>query len=89
MSSMALATFGVPFSDDPEKYRDRRAKSVVRLMTELGRDIRLIHGNMNGLLGSYGGDGRLVYGSLLPDSPRYVGALLALEFGQSAPLPAT
>lgn len=59
MSSMALATFGFPFSDDPDKDRDRRAKSVARLVTEIGPDIRLIHGTVDGLLGSYGAEGRL------------------------------
>jgi hypothetical protein len=89
MSSMALATFGMPFSDDPEKDRDRRAKSVARLVTELGRDARLIYGTVDGLLGSYGSEARLVYGPLLPDFQRYVSALIALEFGQSAEIPAT
>src|SRR5690348_11350840 len=79
MSSMALATFGLPFSDDPEKDHDQRAKSVARLVTELGPDIRLIHGTVDGLIGRYGGEGRSVYGPLLPNFQRYVGALTALE----------
>jgi len=87
ISSMAIATFGMPFNDDPERDRDRRAKSVARLVTELGRDIRLVYGTVDGLLGSYGGEGRMVYGPLLPDFQRYVNALTALEFGQSAEMP--
>ncbi|WP_162917623.1 hypothetical protein [Dongia deserti] len=89
MSSMAIATFGLPFSDDPEKDKDRRAKSVARLMTELDPDIRLVYGTMNGLLGSYGDEARSLYGPLLPDFPRHVSTLLALEFGQSAEVPVT
>ena len=89
MASMAIATFGPPFSDDPEKDRDHRAKSVARLVTELGRDIRLVHGTEDGLLGNYGGEDRVVYGPLLPDFQRYLNALTALEYGRSAEISAT
>ena len=89
LSSMAIATFGPPFGDDPEKDRDHRAKSVARLVTELGRNIRLVYGTVDGLLGDYGGEQRLVYGPLLPDFQRYVTALTALEFGRSAEISAT
>ena len=89
MSSMALATFGMPFSDDPEKDHDQRAKSVARLVTELGSDIRLVHGTVDGLIGRYGGETRSVYGPLLPEFQHYVSALTALEFGQSAQVRAT
>ena len=75
--------------DDPEKDRDHRAKSVARLVTELGRNIRLVYGTVDGLLGDYGGEQRLVYGPLLPDFQRYVTALTALEFGRSAEISAT
>ena len=89
MASMAIVTFGPPFGDDPEKDRDRRAKSVARLVTELGRDIRLVYGTVDGLLGDYGGERRMAYGPLLPDFQRYVTALTALEFCQSAEVHAT
>jgi len=83
MSSVALATFGMPFSDDPERDQDQRAKSVARLVAELGRDIRLIHGTVDGLLGDYGSENRRHYGPLLPFFQRHLNALTALEFGQA------
>src|SRR4030095_6844775 len=43
-SSMAIATFGLPFSDDPERDNGQCAKSVARLVAELGHNVRVIHG---------------------------------------------
>lgn len=88
-SSMALASFGPPFSDDAERASDQRAKSVARLMTELDPDIRLVHGTVDGLLGNCRSPERMHYGPLLPQFARYLSALIALEFGQSAEVPAT
>lgn len=70
-SPPSIVTFGMPFSDDPDKDRGRRAKSVARLVTELGGDVCLVYGTVNGLLGSYGSERRFVYGPLLPGFPRY------------------
>lgn len=84
MSSMVLAIFGHPISEELEKSNDQRAKSVARLVTELGADIRLVHGTVEGLVGNYGSPHRIRWGPLLPGFARYVNALTALEFGQSA-----
>ena len=89
MSSMVLAIFGHPISEDPEKSSDQRAKSVARLVTELGANIRLVHGTTEGLVGNYGSQDRVHWGALLPGFARYMTALTALEFGQSAEVPAT
>ena len=48
MSSMVMALFGLPVSEDLEKSNDQRAKSVARLVTELGTNIRLVHGTTKG-----------------------------------------
>ena len=84
MSSMMLVIFGLPQGEEPEKSSDQRAKSVARLMTELAAEIRLVYGTADGLVGSYGSWGRFTYGALLPGFARYMMALTALEFGQSA-----
>jgi hypothetical protein len=83
MSSMAIATFGLPFSDDPERDLDQRAKTIARLTAELGDSVRLIYGTVDGLLGNYGSEHRFVYGPLLPGFERHVSALTALKFGQA------
>ena len=89
MSSMVMAIFGHPISEELEKSNDQRAKSVARLVTELGSNIRLVHGTAEGLVGNIGTPQRFRYGALLPDFARYLNALTALEFGQSAEVPVT
>ena len=89
MASMVLVIFGFPLREDSEKSSDQRAKSIARLMTELGSDIRLVYGTADGLVGNYGSLQRINYGALLPGFARYMTALTALEFGQSAAVPAT
>ncbi len=68
---------------------DQRAKSVARLVTELGPDIRLVlrRGGRTGR--QFGSPQHMHYGPLLPGFARYLSALTALEFGQSAEVPAT
>lgn len=89
MSSMVMAIFGLPVSDDLEEANDQRAKSVARLVTELGPNIRLVHGTTEGLVGNVGSPHRFHWGPLLPGFARYMTALTALEFGQSAEISAT
>jgi hypothetical protein len=83
MSSLALSVFGLPVSEDVEKSNDQRAKSMARLVTELGANIRLVHGTTKGLIGHYGSPERFHYGPLLPGFARHLTTLTALEFGQS------
>lgn len=89
MASMVLAAFGLPESDDAEKDRDQQAKAIARLVTELGPDVRLVHGAADGLVGTFGSAQHMHYGPLLPGFARYMAALIALEFGQSAEVRAT
>ena len=84
MSSVVLSVFGHPVSMEPERASDQRAKSVARLMTELGTNIRLVHGTADGLIGNLGSPHRIHYGPLLPGFARYLTALTALEFGEAA-----
>lgn len=89
MSSMVLAVFGSPDSDDAERDRDQQAKTVARLTAELGPDARLVHGAAVGLVGTFGSPQHMHYGPLLPGFQNHLGALLALEFGESAEIAAT
>ena len=84
MSSMVLAIFGIPIGEGLARSNDQRAKSVERLVAELGGNIRLVHGTTEGLVGNYGSPDRFHWGPLLPGFARYLGARTALEFGQSA-----
>jgi hypothetical protein len=84
MSSVVLAVFGLPESDDVERPRDQQAKTVARLVAELGPEVRLVHGATEGLVGTFGSPQHMHYGPLLPGFARYMTALTALEFGQSA-----
>jgi hypothetical protein len=89
MASIVLSIFGHPIEIDPERASDQRAKSVARLMTELGANIRLVHGTAAGMIGNIGSPQRFHYGVLLPDFARYLTALTALKFGQSAEMQPT
>lgn len=84
LSTLILATFGLPLVDeDLDKARDQQAKAVARLVTELGAQMRLVHGIADGLAGNIGAQGTH-YGVLLPDLSRGLAALMALEFGKAA-----
>ena len=89
MSSTVLAIFGFPRREELDGSSDQRAMSVARLVTELGPDIRLVYGTADGLVGNYGSPHRFRWGPLLPGFARYMTALTAREFGQSAEIPAT
>ncbi len=84
MCSMVTVIFGHPIPEAPEKSNHHRAESVARLMSDLGANIRLVHGTAEGLVGNYGSPDRIHWGPLLPGFAQYVNALMALEFGQSA-----
>ena len=62
---------------------------AIGLVAELGPEVRLVHGAADGLVGTFGSPQHMHYGPLLPGFQRHLGALLALEFGQSAEAPAT
>jgi hypothetical protein len=81
---MVTVIFGHPIPEAPERSNDHRAEVVARLMSELGANIRLVHGTTVGLVGNIGSRHRLHWGPLLAGFAQYVNALMALEFGQSA-----
>jgi hypothetical protein len=85
MSSLVLATFGLPLVDDDlGKARSQQTKAVVRLISELGQNIRLVYGTAECLAGNVGASKHMNFGILLPDVAGKLSALLALEFGKSA-----
>ena len=53
-------------------------------MSELGPEIRLVHGSVSGLAGNFGIDTWLHYGAVLPNFGTILERLVKLEFGQSA-----
>lgn len=85
LSSLVLATFGLPLIDDDlDKARSQQAKAVARLLSELGSNVRLIHGVATGLAGNIGAQQRFHFGVLLPDLDSKLATLLALDFGRAA-----
>lgn len=85
MSSLVLATFGLPLVDDDlDKARSQQTKAAARLISELGQNIRLVYGTAECLAGNVGASQHMNFGILLPDVAGKLAALLALEFGQSA-----
>lgn len=85
LSSLILAQFGLPLIDDDlDKARSQQAKAVARLLSELGSNVRLVHGVATGLAGNIGAQQRLHFGVLLPDLNSKLATLLALDFGKAA-----
>jgi hypothetical protein len=46
--------------------------------------MRLIYGDVDGLVGNIGSQRRLRYGCLIPQFDKHLSALFALEFGKAA-----
>jgi hypothetical protein len=82
-SSLVIAIFS-GFQRNESVAEDNRARVAARLMSELGPEIRLVHGSAVGLIGLLSTGSNLRYGSLLPNFGRILDRLLKLEFGQSA-----
>jgi hypothetical protein len=83
MCSCVLAIFGHPNGSDPDKVRLQRDMSASRLVETLGNKVRLIYGDVDGLVGNIGSQKRLSYGPLMPNFHRHLAALIDLEFGQA------
>jgi hypothetical protein len=84
MSSLVLAVFGLFPGKEPGVLEDNRALVAARLMSELGADIRLVHGSSPGLVGNFGTGARINYDSVLPKFGKLLERLLKLDYGQSA-----
>jgi hypothetical protein len=84
LCSCLFAIFGHPISGGDDQDRAQRDASVSQLVTALGRDVRLIYGDVDGVVGSIGSSRRFKYGALMTDFHRHLTALFALEFGQTA-----
>lgn len=84
MSSLLIATFGLPLVDeDQDKARSQQAKAVARLVTELGPNIRLVYGTAAGLAGNVGASQHMNFGILLPDIASKLSVLTTLGFGKA------
>jgi hypothetical protein len=84
LCSCVFAIFGHPISVGADEDRAQRDASVSQLVTALGRDMRLIYGDVDGVVGNIGSSQRFKYGALMTDFQHHLTALLALEFGQTA-----
>ena len=84
LCSCLLAVFGHPISAGGDQDCAQRDASVSRLVAALGRDVRVIWGDVDGMVGNIGSPQRLKYGALMTDFHRHLAALFALDFGQAA-----
>jgi hypothetical protein len=74
--------FGHPATADAGEGQVQRDNAASRLAADLGEGIRLICGDVDGLVGTIGSQRRLHYGCLIPQFDKYLSALFALEFGK-------
>src|SRR5437764_566300 len=78
-SSLVMATFGIPLREESVDFEANRALVASRLMSELGSEIRLVHGSVSGLAGNFGIDTWLHYGAVLPNFGAILERLVELE----------
>jgi hypothetical protein len=74
-----VALLGVPFPEGNSV--EARRGLVDALLRENGDRIRIVHGECDGAVGMFGGDGRWTYGALLPGLAGILKKLLETKFG--------
>jgi hypothetical protein len=82
MGSCIFAIFGHPVGAGPGQDQIQRDKSASLLMANLGESIRLLCGDVDGLVGNIGSQQQFHYGCLMPQFDKYLSVLFALEFGK-------
>ena len=83
MSSVVAVTFGIPIRDPDSESIDQRNQAVARLLKDLGPNVRVISGRVNGLYGVVGSAHRVSFQALIPDFAKSLESLLGLKFGDS------
>jgi hypothetical protein len=83
MSSVVAVTFGIPIRDPDSESIDQCNQAVARLLKDLGPNVRVISGRVNGLYGVLGSAHRVSFQALIPDFGKSLESLLGLEFGNS------
>ena len=83
-ASLVIATFGTFPRGVAVGAKDNCDVLAGRLVSELGQEVRLVHGTAPGLVGNFGSAKRMSYGSVLPNFGRVLEKLAQLEFGQAA-----
>lgn len=81
MPPFLLVSFGFPLTDRPENLRSQRQQMVEKLLSVCGRDIRIVYGEADGLVGNTGSERRFNYGAVIPRFSTAMQQLLALDFG--------
>jgi hypothetical protein len=81
-SSLFIALLGVPF---PEGNSAEARRGLVEvLLRESGDRIRVVHGECDGAVGTFGGGGRWTYGAVIPGFSEILKKLLETKFGTAA-----
>jgi hypothetical protein len=78
-SSLIVGYFGLP--NPKSDLAESRLKLVSDLLAENGSAIRIAHGQCNGLVGSFGTEGRWKYGGIIPNFSEILKKLLESQFG--------
>lgn len=84
MAPFVTVIFGIPLTDEPDKLRSLRRRMIETLLNDCGRDIRIIYGEADGLVGSLGSKRRFTYGAAIPGLSGAFQRLMTLEFGAAS-----
>lgn len=85
MSSLFVALLGVPFGDG-DSVEARRAL-VEALLRENGDQIKIAHGECDGMFGTFGSTGRYTYGGVIPGFSGMLKTLLETKPGTGVEIP--
>lgn len=81
MSSLFVALLGVPFGEG--NSAEARRALVEALLRENGEQIKIVHGECDGMFGTLGGIGRCTYGGVIPGFSGILKKLLETKFGDA------
>jgi hypothetical protein len=77
--SLLVGLLGVPFSEG--NSQEARRNLVHALLKEHGDQIRIAHGECDGVFGMFGGNERWIYGAVIPGFSAILKQLLETKFG--------
>ena len=77
--TLLIGLLGVPFPEGNSP--EARGELVGALLRESGERIRIVHGQCDAPVGTFGGHGRWTYGAMIPGFSRVLKKLLETKFG--------
>ena len=77
--ALLIGLLGVPFPEGNSP--EARGELVDALLRKSGDRIRIVHGQCDGPVGTFGGHGRWTYGALIPEFSGVLKKLLETKFG--------